>query len=145
MELISPSQFQAKMKEPAISEDPDSSQIGQIPTFNAYSAEGDVTGELVYVNYGIPEDYQNLKNIGIEVKGKIVLVRYGVCHRGVKPKLATEHGAVGCLIYSDPQDDGYYQGDVYPVGAYRPEEGVQRGSANDRYYPLGPQKKEPPS
>ena len=138
VELISPSQFQAKMKEPAISEDPDSSQIGQIPTFNAYSAEGDVTGELVYVNYGIPEDYQNLKNIGIEVKGKIVLVRYGVCHRGVKPKLATEHGAVGCLIYSDPQDDGYYQGDVYPVGAYRPEEGVQRGSANDRHYPGDP-------
>ena len=138
VELISPSQFKAKMKEPAISEDPDSSQTLQIPTFNAYSAEGDVTGELVYVNYGIPEDYQNLKDLGIEVKGRIVLARYGVCHRGVKPKLATKHGAIGCLIYSDPKDDGYFLGDVYPLGAYRPEEGVQRGSANDRYYPGDP-------
>ena len=111
--------------------DEDTSDSGRLPTFNAYSADGDVTGELVYVNYGIPEDYERLAEMGIEVEGKIVIVRYGRSWRGIKVKMAQEHGAIGCLIYSDPQQDGYFQGDVYPKGPYRPEQGVQRGSVMD--------------
>ncbi|HKV42860.1 MAG TPA: transferrin receptor-like dimerization domain-containing protein, partial [Blastocatellia bacterium] len=131
VELIAPEHFVAQLKEPAISTDPTSGQAGQLPTYNAYSADGDVTAELVYVNYGMPTDYDELAKLGIDVKGKIVLARYGAGWRGVKPKVAYEHGAIGCLIYSDPRDDGYFKGDTYPVGAYRPSEGVQRGSVMD--------------
>ena len=110
-----------------------------VPTYNAYSGDGDVTAPLVYVNYGVPADYDLLKEKGIDVKGKIVIARYGGSWRGIKPKVAQEHGAVGCLIYSDPRDDGYFQGDVYPKGAYRPADGVQRGSVLDMVlYPGDP-------
>ncbi|HEX6976105.1 MAG TPA: transferrin receptor-like dimerization domain-containing protein, partial [Vicinamibacterales bacterium] len=111
--------------------DTDSGDANQLPTFNAYSADGDVTADLVYVNYGTPEDYEHLAKIGVDVKGKIVIARYGRSWRGIKPKVAWEHGAVGCIIYSDPRDDGYFQGDVYSEGAWRPEQGVQRGSVMD--------------
>ncbi len=131
VELISPEKYQAKLKEPVIPEDPDSSDENQLPTYNAYSGDGEVTAQLVYVNYGIPADYEQLAKMGVDVKGKIVIARYGVSWRGIKPKVAHEHGAVGCIIYSDPKEDGYYQGDVYPKGAYRNENGVQRGSVMD--------------
>ena len=103
----------------------------QLPIYNAYSIDGDVTGELVYVNYGVPKDYEELERRGIDVKGKIVIARYGGSWRGIKPKVAAEHGAIGCIIYSDPRDDGYFQGDVYPKGGYRNEHGAQRGSVAD--------------
>ena len=131
VELTAPVRFTAKLKEPAIPQDPDSSDPGQLPTYNAYSATGDVTAPLVYVNYGVPEDYDTLAKQGIDVKGKIVIARYGRSWRGTKPKVAAEHGAVGCIIYSDPRDDGYFQGDVFPKGALRPPDGVQRGSVMD--------------
>ncbi|HZS50598.1 MAG TPA: M28 family metallopeptidase, partial [Bryobacterales bacterium] len=139
LELIEPQQFTARLKEPAIPEDKDSSDPGQLPTFNAYSPDGDVTGQVVYVNHGVVEDYERLARMGVDVKGKIVLARYGAGWRGVKPKLAWEHGAIGCLIYSDPREDGYFQGDVYPGGPFRPAEGVQRGSVIDMpIYPGDP-------
>jgi N-acetylated-alpha-linked acidic dipeptidase len=128
VELVSPGHYVAKLAEPPVPGDPSSNQKDQLPPYNAYSADGDVTAPLVYVNYGIPQDYDQLAKMGISVKGKIVIVRYGQSWRGVKPKLAAEHGAVGCLIYSDPRDDGYFQGAVFPKGPYRPEQGVQRGS-----------------
>ncbi|MFN0086352.1 MAG: M28 family metallopeptidase [Blastocatellia bacterium] len=131
LEMIAPAQFQARLKEPAIAEDPDSGDANQLPTYNAYSGDGDVTAPLVYVNYGIPADYEQLEKMGVSVKGKIVIARYGASWRGIKPKVAYEHGAAGCLIYSDPKEDGYYQGDVYPKGPYRNESGVQRGSVMD--------------
>jgi N-acetylated-alpha-linked acidic dipeptidase len=139
LEMVSPARYVAQLREPAVPQDKDSGQAGQLPTYNAYSATGDVTAPLVYVNYGVPEDYDYLKQQAIDVKGKIVIARYGKSWRGVKPKLALEHGAVGCLIYSDPRDDGYFQGDVYPKGAYRPAQGVQRGSVVDMaLYPGDP-------
>ncbi len=131
LELLAPTKFTATLKEPAIAEDPDSIDQNQLPTYNAYSADGDVTAPLVYVNYGIPADYEQLEKMGVSVKGKIVIARYGASWRGIKPKVAYEHGAIGCLIYSDPKEDGYYQGDVYPNGPYRNETGVQRGSVMD--------------
>jgi N-acetylated-alpha-linked acidic dipeptidase len=131
LEMIEPTRYTAKLKEPALAEDPDSADENQLPTYNAYSADGDVTGQLVYVNYGVPADYEELKRLGVSVKGKIVIARYGGSWRGIKPKVAHENGAIGCLIYSDPRDDGYFQGDVDPQGAYRPEHGVQRGSVMD--------------
>lgn len=131
LELIAPEKYQAKLKEPVIAEDPDSGDANQLPTYNAYAGDGDVTAPLVYVNYGVPADYDQLAKLGVDVKGKIVIARYGASWRGIKPKVAYEHGAVGCIIYSDPKDDGYYQGDVYPQGPYRPEQGVQRGSVMD--------------
>jgi N-acetylated-alpha-linked acidic dipeptidase len=131
VELVAPDRFTALLKEPAVAADPDSGDSGQLPTFNAYSADGEVTAELVYVNYGIPEDYEQLSKLGIDVRGKIVLARYGRSWRGIKPKVAWEHGAVGCIIYSDPRDDGFFQGDVYADGAWRPGAGVQRGSVMD--------------
>lgn len=131
LEMIEPSRVRAVLKEPAIAEDPDSGDANQLPTYNAYSIDGDVTGQLVYVNYGVPADYEQLARLGIDVKGKMVIARYGGSWRGIKPKVAAEHGAIGCLIYSDPKDDGYYQGDVFPQGPYRPEQGVQRGSVMD--------------
>jgi N-acetylated-alpha-linked acidic dipeptidase len=99
-----------------------------IMAFNAYSPSGDVTAEIVYANYGVPEDYDELRDMGIDVAGKIVLVRYGKCFRGVKTYVAERHGAAGVLIYSDPADDGYRQGDPFPKGPWRPPSGVQRGS-----------------
>lgn len=139
VEMTGPSRYVLQLKEPAIPEDPDSGDANQLPTYNAYSASGDVTAPLVYVNYGVPEDYDYLKQQGIDVRGKIVIARYGKSWRGVKPKVAQERGAVGCLIYSDPRDDGYFQGDVYPKGAYRPSQGVQRGSVIDMaLYPGDP-------
>jgi len=131
LEMVSPVKFRAALKEPAIAQDPYTSNPTQLPTYNAYSSEGDVTGPVVYVNYGVPEDYDYLAKQGIDVKGKIVIARYGWSWRGTKPKVAAEHGAIGCLIYSDPRDDGYYHGDVYPKGAFRPPDGVQRGSVMD--------------
>jgi N-acetylated-alpha-linked acidic dipeptidase len=140
VELTEPTKFVAKLQEPALSLDPTSSQqTEQLPTYNAYSADGDVTAPLVYVNYGIPDDYEKLERMGVSVKGAIVIVRYGNSWRGIKPKVAAEHGAVGCLIYSDPADDGYVQGDVFPQGAWRPRDGVQRGSVMDMpVYPGDP-------
>jgi len=128
LEMTSPTKYKALLKEPALKEDATSRQKGQLPTYNAYSADGDVTAGLVFVNYGLPEDYEVLARMGVDVKGKIVIAKYGHSWRGIKPKVAGEHGAVGCIIYSDPADDGYFQGDVYPKGAFRNENGVQRGS-----------------
>ena len=131
LELLAPEKYVAKLEEPAIPEDKDSSDAGQLPTYNAYSPDGDVSGQLVYVNYGMPDDYKKLGEMGIDVKGKIVIARYMGGWRGIKPKVAAEHGAIGCIIYSDPKDDGYYNDDIYPKGQNRPEFGVQRGSTMD--------------
>ncbi len=129
VELVAPSHFKATLQEPPVPGDPTSNQTSQqLPTYNAYSADGDVTAPLVYVNYGIPADYEKLDRLGISVKGAIVIARYGASWRGIKPKLAAEHGAIGCIIYSDPSDDGYRDGAVFPKGAWRPNDGVQRGS-----------------
>src|SRR6185295_5211809 len=132
--------FTAKLAEPTVAADATSSQHQeQLPVYNAYSIDGDVTAPLVYVNYGIPEDYELLDRLGISVKGAIVIARYGGSWRGIKPKVAAEHGALGCLIYSDPRDDGYFQGEVFPDGAYRNKDGVQRGSVMDMpVYPGDP-------
>ncbi len=139
LEMTSPQTYRALLKEPALKEDLTSGQQGQLPTYNAWSADGDVTGELVYVNYGLLADYDELSKMGIDVKGKIVIARYGQSWRGIKPKIAQEHGAIGCIIYSDPKDDGYYQGDIYPKGSFKNEYGVQRGSVMDMViYPGDP-------
>lgn len=131
LEMVYPTTFKAVLQEPPLKEDSTSGQKGQLPTYNAYSADGNVTADLVYVNYGLPEDYDILDKMGIDVKGKIVIAKYGHSWRGIKPKVAQEHGAIGCIIYSDPADDGYFHGDVYPKGAFRNEYGVQRGSVID--------------
>jgi N-acetylated-alpha-linked acidic dipeptidase len=137
VEMTGPEKFTLKLNEPALKEDATSSQQkDQLPTYNAYSIDGDVKGPLVYVNYGTPADYEELERRGIDVKGKIVISRYGGSWRGIKPKVAAEHGAIGCLIYSDPKNDGFYQGDTYPKGPWRSENGVQRGSVMDM--PLHP-------
>lgn len=129
LELVSPTKYQAVLMEKIIPGDPYTAQTKlQLPPYNAYSADGDVTADLVYVNYGIPEDYKRLEEMGVSVKGKIVIVKYGHSWRGIKPRLAYEHGAVGCIIYSDPADDGYGAGDVYPEGPYKNAYAVQRGS-----------------
>jgi N-acetylated-alpha-linked acidic dipeptidase len=140
LEMTEPGKFKALLSEPALKEDPTSGQTAeQLPIYNAWSADGDVTGELVFVNYGIPSDYETLDRLGISVKGKIVVAKYGRSWRGIKPKVAQEHGAIGCIIYSDPKDDGYYQGDVYPKGAFKNEFGAQRGSVMDMpIYPGDP-------
>jgi len=139
VELIAPTKFTASLKEPVVPEDPTSNQAAeQLPTYNAYSADGDVTGPLVYVNYGTREDYEELDRLGISVKGAVVIARYGGAWRGIKPKVAAEHGAVGCLIYSDPANDGYGVADSYPLGAGRPKDGVQRGGVNDTDFPGDP-------
>ena len=117
LEMTGPTTFKATLAEKPLKEDATSGQTSeQLPTYNCWSPDGDVTGELVFVNYGIPEDYDYLDRLGISVKGKIVIAKYGRSWRGIKPKVAQEHGAIGCLIYSDPKDDGYYEGDVYPKG-----------------------------
>jgi N-acetylated-alpha-linked acidic dipeptidase len=141
LELLGETKFTASLQEPAIAVDPTSDQQNeQLPTYNAFSRDGDVTAPLVYVNYGTPADYEQLDAMGVSVKGAIVIARYGQSWRGIKPKLAAEHGAVGCIIYSDPRDDGYFVDSVYPNGPMRPADGVQRGSAMDMpLYPGDPQ------
>jgi N-acetylated-alpha-linked acidic dipeptidase len=141
LELLGPSKFTATLQEPALAIDPTSNQQAeQLPTYNAYSRDGDVTAPLVYVNYGAPADYEQLERMGVSVKGAIVIARYGQTWRGIKPKVAAQHGAVACLIYSDPKDDGYARGDIYPEGPMRPAEGAQRGSVMDLpVYPGDPQ------
>ncbi len=140
LEMIEPTRFRAALVEPALEEDATSGQVAeQLPVYNAYSVDGDVSAPLVYVNYGVPKDYEELERRGVDIKGKIVIARYGASWRGIKPKVAAEHGAVGCLIYSDPRDDGYFEGDVYPKGAWRNERGAQRGSVADMpLYPGDP-------
>jgi N-acetylated-alpha-linked acidic dipeptidase len=132
LEMVEPSKFTAKLEEPALAVDPTSNQKAeQLPTYNAYSIDGDVTAPLVFVNYGLPEDYEKLDRLGVSVKGAIVIAKYYHSWRGVKPKIAAEHGAIGCLIYSEPQDDGYTRDVVFPQGPMRNPDGVQRGSVMD--------------
>ena len=139
VEMTAPTTFKASLHEPPVQGDRTSSLGGVLPPYNVYGADGDVTAPLVYVNYGMPDDYEELARYGVSVQGKIVIARYGKGWRGIKPELAYEHGAVGCLIYSDPQDDGYFNGDSYPKGGWRPPEGVQRGSVmNIARYPGDP-------
>ncbi len=139
LEMLEPAVFHASLRESALPSDPTSGQTTeQLPTYNAYSADGDVTAPLVYVNYGSREDYEQLDRLGISVKGAIVIARYGQSWRGIKPKVAAEHGAIGCIIYSDPSGDGYFKGDAYPAGGWRPSDGVQRGSVMDTDYPGDP-------
>ena len=139
LELLAPSKFVASLTEPPIAGDDTTKLTDGVPPYNEYGADGDVTGDLVYVNYGMPDDYKALARRGVDVRGKIVIARYGEGWRGLKPKLAWEHGAIGCIIYSDPHDDGYARGDVYPKGGWRPPEGVQRGSVLDMtLYPGDP-------
>ncbi|MFL5550400.1 MAG: M28 family metallopeptidase [Gemmatimonadaceae bacterium] len=140
VELVAPTTFKASLQETPIPADPTSNQQAeQLPSYNAYSVDGDVTGPLVFVNYGVPADYEELEQRGISVKGAIVIAKYGGSWRGIKPKVAAEHGAIGCLIYSDPRDDGYAGGDVFPNGPMRPAQGVQRGSVADMpVYPGDP-------
>ena len=140
VELVAPVRFNARLEEPPVPEDPTSSQKDeQLPSYNAYSIDGDVTAPLVYVNYGRPEDYETLDRLGISARGAIVIARYGSSWRGIKPKVAAEHGAIGCLIYSDPKDDGYFGEPTFPDGPMRPKDGVQRGSVMDMpLYPGDP-------
>ena len=139
LEMSGVTNFKAVLKEPSFKEDATSGQPDQLPTYNCWSADGDVTANLVFVNYGLPEDYETLAKYGIDVKGKIVIAKYGRSWRGIKPKVAQEHGAIGCLIYSDPADDGYSAGDIYPIGAFKNDQTVQRGSIMDMViYPGDP-------
>lgn len=139
LELLAPRKFTAILKEAAVAGDATSGQDGQLPTYNAWGADGDITAPLVFVNYGLPADYEQLERLGIDVKGKIVIAKYGNSWRGIKPKVAYEHGAIGCIIYSDPKDDGYYEGDPYPIGPFKNEHTVQRGSVMDMVvYPGDP-------
>ena len=139
LEMSGATNYKAKLKETPLKEDATSNQADQLPTYNCWSADGDVTANLVFVNYGLPEDYETLAKYGIDVKGKIVIAKYGRSWRGIKPKVAQEHGAIGCLIYSDPGDDGYGAGDAYPIGAFKNDQTVQRGSIMDMViYPGDP-------
>ncbi|HYS24150.1 MAG TPA: transferrin receptor-like dimerization domain-containing protein, partial [Vicinamibacterales bacterium] len=132
VEMVAPTAFRLKLEEPPVAVDPTSGQKAeQLPSYNAYSVDGDVTGPIVYVNYGRPQDYDDLERRGISVRGAVVIARYGNSWRGIKPKVAAEHGAIGCLIYSDPMDDGYYVDDSFPDGPTRTSSGVQRGSVMD--------------
>jgi len=132
LEMIAPGRFTAGLAEPPIPEDRTSGQTAeQLPVYNAWSADGDVTADLVYANFGRPQDYADLERRGIDVRGKIVLVRYGGSFRGMKPKLAADRGAAGCIVFSDPGAFGLFQGDPYPVGGWLPDQGAQRGSVSD--------------
>ena len=132
LEMTEPTRFTAKLEEPTLAVDPTTGQKSeQLPTYNSYSPDGDVTAPLVFVNYGVVADYEELERLGVSVKGAIVIAKYGNSWRGVKPRLAWEHGAVGCLIYSDPADDGYAEDSTFPEGPMRPKDGVQRGSVMD--------------
>jgi N-acetylated-alpha-linked acidic dipeptidase len=137
LELLEPHTFKAGLQEPPVEGDASSRQIDEmLPPYNCFSIDGDVTAELVFVNYGVPEDYEELEKLGIDVEGKIVIAKYYGSWRGIKPKVAAEKGAIGCIIYSDPKDDGYFRGDVYPEGPFKNKYGVQRGSVLDM--PLRP-------
>jgi N-acetylated-alpha-linked acidic dipeptidase len=139
VELVAPRRERLSVQEQPLAEDATSKDVRVISLFNGYSASGDVTAPLVYVNYGLPDDYEALKKLGIDVRGRLVIARYGNSFRGVKAKVAEEHGAVGLIIYSDPADDGYVQGDVYPKGPWRPESSGQRGSVEYLFeYPGDP-------
>jgi N-acetylated-alpha-linked acidic dipeptidase len=140
VEMVAPEHVVLGGQEPAVpGDDTSGNTAGALPPYVAFQGDGDVTADLVYVNYGMPEDYKALARRGISVKGKIAIARYGVGWRGLKPKLAQDHGAIGCIIYSDPADDGYNQSDVYPKGGARPSYGVQRGSVADMpLYPGDP-------
>jgi N-acetylated-alpha-linked acidic dipeptidase len=140
VELVEPGYFKARLDEPVLSVDPTTDQKSeQLPSYHAYSKDGDITAPLIFVNFGIPADYEQLERMGVSVQGKIVIAKYGESWRGIKPKLAAEHGAVGCIIYSDPHEDGYFQEEVYPKGPSRPPDGVQRGSVMDMpVYPGDP-------
>ena len=131
IDIVAPDQVKLEVEEEKIRGDQWADKPGILPAYNAYSPSGDVTGEIVYVNFGIPADYETLEKLGIDVKGKIVLARYGGSWRGIKPKVAAEHGAIACIIYSDPHEDGYFQGDVYPDGPFRGWGMIQRGSVMD--------------
>ena len=132
LELTAPTTYTASLEAIPVEGDPYTAQGDKLlPSYNAFSTDGDVEAELVFVNYGIPSDYEELEKLGIDVKGKIVIAKYYGSWRGIKPKLAAEKGAIGCIIYSDPEDDGYAQGDVYPKGAFKNKTGVQRGSVMD--------------
>lgn len=139
VELITTRRQRLNIHEPVVAGDPSSAHPRITPLFNGYAASGDVTAPVVYVNYGLPDDYDALQKAGVDVKGKIVIVRYGNSFRGVKAKVAEDRGAIGCLIYSDPADDGYTQGDVYPKGPWRPGASGQRGSVQYLFeYPGDP-------
>jgi N-acetylated-alpha-linked acidic dipeptidase len=140
VEMVEPTRFTAKLQEPAVAVDPTSNQQAeQLPVYHAYSIDGEATAPLVYVNYGIPADYEQLARMGISVNGAIVIARYGASWRGIKPKVAAEHGALACIVYSDPRDDGYAQNDVFPDGPDRPRDSAQRGSVMDMpLYPGDP-------
>ncbi len=140
LEIAGNKNYKPALREQVLAADKTSGQLAeQLVPYNAYSADGDVTAELVFVNRGVPADYEELARRGVEVKGKIVIAKYGGSWRGIKPKVAAEHGAIGCIIYSDPADDGYAIGDTYPGGGYRPGDGVQRGSVMDMpVYPGDP-------
>jgi N-acetylated-alpha-linked acidic dipeptidase len=146
VEIVAPDRLSLQVEEETIAGDPWAQKPGILPAYNAYSPSGDVTGEVVYVNYGVPADYEKLKELGIDVKGKIVLARYGGSWRGIKPKVAAEHGAIGCIIYSDPRDDGYFEGEGYPDGPFRGAGMIQRGSVMDMpHYPGDPSTPDRPS
>jgi len=146
IDIISPDQVKLQVEEEKIRGDQWADKPGILPAYNAYSPSGDVTGDIVYVNFGIPSDYDTLQKLGVDVKGKIVLARYGGSWRGIKPKVAAEHGAIGCIIYSDPHEDGYAQGDVYPDGPFRGWGTIQRGSVMDMpRYPGDPSTPDRPS
>jgi len=139
VELLAPRREKLSVREAVLRDDPTSSNPKITPLFNGYAASGDVTAPLVYANYGLPPDYDALAKAGVDVKGKIVIVRYGNSFRGVKAKVAQDHGAIGCIIYSDPADDGFAQGDVYPKGPWRPVASGQRGSVQFLFqYPGDP-------
>ena len=140
VEMVEPTHFTAKLDEPVLAIDPTTDQKSeQLPVYHAYSRDGDVTAPLVFVNYGIPADYEELERLGVSVSGKVVIAKYGQSWRGIKPKLAAEHGAIACIVYSDPHDDGYFQEEVYPKGPARPPLGAQRGSVMDMpVYPGDP-------
>src|SRR5262245_24902752 len=131
LDIVGPENLKLQVEEEKIRGDQWADKPGILPAYNAYSPSGDVTGDIVYVNFGVPGDYETLARLGIDVKGKIVLARYGGSWRGIKPKVAAEHGAIACLIYSDPHEDGYFQGDVYPDGPFRGWGMIQRGSVMD--------------
>src|SRR5271170_3169381 len=140
IEMVAPTKFTAKLEEPAVAVDPTSNQKSeQLPVYHAYSIDGEATAPLVFVNYGIPADYEELQRMGISVNGAIVIAKYGGSWRGIKPKVAAEHGALACIVYSDPKDDGYFGGDIFPEGPQRPPDGAQRGSVMDMpLYPGDP-------
>ena len=131
LEMLEPHPFVASLTERSVEGDASSASPDLLPPYNSFSPDGDVTAELVYVNYGTREDHELLARHGVSLKGKIAIVRYGRIFRGLKPKMAAEYGAIGCIMYSDPADDGYARGEVYPVGGYKNDSGVQRGSVMD--------------